>query len=110
MTKTMSIDTAIAQLQTAPRQLKTAEAMALIAAQLLHHPVYLSGITAAVPEGFALSDTIALSAIQSLEKEGAIDGVWQKVEGVGRPRRMYHLRDVAKVKAIALLNVCGGGV
>ncbi len=41
---------------------------------------------------YRLSDTVLYSALQFLEDEKVIDGYWQKVEGRGRPRRMYQVR------------------
>lgn len=40
---------------------------------------------------YRLSDTVLYAALKFLENEGAIAGYWQKVEGRGRPRRMYRL-------------------
>lgn len=41
---------------------------------------------------YRLSDTVLYSALKFLEDEGAIAGYWRKVEGRGRPRRMYQVR------------------
>lgn len=41
---------------------------------------------------YRLSDTVLYSALKFLEDEGVITGYWKKVEGRGRPRRMYQLR------------------
>jgi DNA-binding PadR family transcriptional regulator len=38
-----------------------------------------------------LSDTVLYSALKFLEDTGAISGYWKKVEGRGRPRRMYQI-------------------
>lgn len=40
---------------------------------------------------YRLSDTVLYSALKFLEDEKAITGYWKKVEGRGRPRRMYQL-------------------
>lgn len=40
---------------------------------------------------YRLSDTVLYSALKFLEEEGTITGYWKKVEGRGRPRRMYHI-------------------
>lgn len=40
---------------------------------------------------YRLSDTVLYSALKFLEDEGVIRGYWQKVEGRGRPRRMYEV-------------------
>jgi DNA-binding PadR family transcriptional regulator len=49
---------------------------------------------------YRLSDTVLYSALKFLEDEKVVEGYWQKVEGRGRPRRMYQVRaskmDLAK--------------
>jgi len=40
---------------------------------------------------YRLSDTVLYSALNFLEDENAITGYWKKVEGRGRPRRMYQI-------------------
>ena len=40
---------------------------------------------------YRLSDTVLYSALKFLEDEQAIAGYWKKVEGRGRPRRMYRI-------------------
>jgi DNA-binding PadR family transcriptional regulator len=40
---------------------------------------------------YRLSDTVLYSAIKFLEANGTIVGYWKKVEGRGRPRRMYQI-------------------
>ena len=40
---------------------------------------------------YRLSDTVLYSAIKFLESSGTIIGYWKKVEGRGRPRRMYQI-------------------
>lgn len=40
---------------------------------------------------YRLSDTVLYSALKFLEDEHIISGYWKKVEGRGRPRRMYQL-------------------
>lgn len=40
---------------------------------------------------YRLSDTVLYSALKFLEDDGIISGYWKKVEGRGRPRRMYHV-------------------
>lgn len=40
---------------------------------------------------YRLSDTVLYSALKFLEDENAIVGYWKKVEGRGRPRRMYQI-------------------
>ncbi len=50
-------------------------------------------------QGYRLSDTVLYSALKFLEEEEAIDGYWQKVEGRGRPRRMYSLHPRSQIRA-----------
>ncbi|MBW4655784.1 MAG: PadR family transcriptional regulator [Kaiparowitsia implicata GSE-PSE-MK54-09C] len=40
---------------------------------------------------YRLSDTVLYSALKFLEDTSAITGYWKKVEGRGRPRRMYQI-------------------
>lgn len=42
---------------------------------------------------YRLSDTVLYSALKFLEDEKAIIGYWKKVEGRGRPRRMYQISE-----------------
>lgn len=48
---------------------------------------------------YRLSDTVLYSALKFLEHQGATMGYWKKVEGRGRPRRMYRLRPDWQTKA-----------
>ncbi len=41
---------------------------------------------------YRLSDTVLYSALRFLEDESVIAGYWKKVEGRGRPRRMYQIK------------------
>jgi DNA-binding PadR family transcriptional regulator len=41
---------------------------------------------------YRLSDTVLYSALKFLEDEKVVEGYWQKVEGRGRPRRIYQVR------------------
>lgn len=40
---------------------------------------------------YRLSDTVLYSAIKFLEDSRAVTGYWKKLEGRGRPRRMYQI-------------------
>jgi DNA-binding PadR family transcriptional regulator len=42
---------------------------------------------------YRLSDTVLYSALKFLEDEEILDGYWQKVDGRGRPRRMYQIKE-----------------
>jgi len=48
---------------------------------------------------YRLSDTVLYSALKFLEDEEIIEGYWKKVEGRGRPRRMYQIRAKAAEQA-----------
>ena len=48
---------------------------------------------------YRLSDTVLYSALKFLEDEKAITGYWKKVEGRGRPRRMYQVAPVWLLQA-----------
>lgn len=48
---------------------------------------------------YRLSDTVLYSALKFLEDSKAITGYWKKVEGRGRPRRMYQIHPDWKGKA-----------
>jgi len=54
---------------------------------------------------YRLSDTVLYGALRFLENEGTIAGYWQKVEGRGRPRRMYQVRGeaISQVQELAHL-------
>lgn len=54
---------------------------------------------------YRLSDTVLYSALKFLESENAIKGYWKKVEGRGRPRRMYQVREEWINKAQELANL-----
>ncbi len=54
---------------------------------------------------YRLSDTVLYSALKFLEDESAITGYWKKVEGRGRPRRMYQVREDWADKAKELANL-----
>lgn len=51
---------------------------------------------------YRLSDTVLYGAIKFLESHQTIVGYWQKVEGRGRPRRMYRLEPEWTTKAAEL--------
>ncbi|NES82046.1 MAG: helix-turn-helix transcriptional regulator [Moorea sp. SIO2B7] len=49
--------------------------------------------------GYRLSDTVLYSALKFLEEAGTISGYWKKVQGRGRPRRMYLVCPESQKKA-----------
>jgi len=54
---------------------------------------------------YRLSDTVLYSALKFLEDQNAIDGYWKKVEGRGRPRRMYRLNPDWRMQAEELAEL-----
>ena len=54
---------------------------------------------------YRLSDTVLYSAIKFLEDEKAITGYWKKLEGRGRPRRMYQVSPQWQTQAQDLANL-----
>jgi DNA-binding PadR family transcriptional regulator len=67
----------------------------ILAVLLEHGDSYGTALIQRIDQDYSLyrlSDTVLYSALQFLEDEKVIDGYWQKVEGRGRPRRMYQVR------------------
>ncbi len=60
---------------------------------------------AALYADYRLSDTVLYSALKFLEDQNAIDGYWKKVEGRGRPRRMYRLNPDHRMQAEELAEL-----
>jgi len=54
---------------------------------------------------YRLSDTVLYSALKFLEDQTAVDGYWKKVEGRGRPRRMYRLNPDRRMQAEELAEL-----
>jgi DNA-binding PadR family transcriptional regulator len=54
---------------------------------------------------YRLSDTVLYNALKFLEDEDMITGYWKKVEGRGRPRRMYQIRPEKMEQARELANL-----
>lgn len=54
---------------------------------------------------YRLSDTVLYSALKFLEEKKMIAGYWKKVEGRGRPRRMYqiHPEDTQQAQELSRL-------
>lgn len=59
---------------------------------------------------YRLSDTVLYSALKFLEDSGTIAGYWKKVEGRGRPRRMYQIKPAWQERATELANLWHGYV
>ncbi len=54
---------------------------------------------------YRLSDTVLYSALKFLEEEQVIVGYWKKVEGRGRPRRMYQIRGEWRSQMVELTHL-----
>jgi DNA-binding PadR family transcriptional regulator len=54
---------------------------------------------------YRLSDTVLYGALKFLEESGTITGYWKKVEGRGRPRRMYQIESRFQSQAQDLSNL-----
>ena len=70
-------------------------AVCYVLSVLTRHDSYGTELIHAIEQeypNYRLSDTVLYSALKFLENQAAIIGYWKKVEGRGRPRRMYRLR------------------
>ncbi len=56
---------------------------------------------------YRLSDTVLYGALKFLEDEATIAGYWKKVEGRGRPRRMYQVATEGRQRARDLARLWG---
>lgn len=77
-------------------------AVCYVLAVLLQQDSYGTELIQKLTETYAdyrLSDTVLYSALKFLEDQRAIDGYWKKVEGRGRPRRMYRLNPDWRMRA-----------
>jgi DNA-binding PadR family transcriptional regulator len=54
---------------------------------------------------YRLSDTVLYGALKFLEESGTITGYWKKVEGRGRPRKMYHIEPRFQLQARKLAGL-----
>lgn len=54
---------------------------------------------------YRLSDTVLYSALKFLEDQKAIAGYWKKVEGRGRPRKMYQITSQWHLRAEELARL-----
>lgn len=81
------------------------QAVCYVLHTLLAEDVYGTGLINALEKEFPqyrLSDSILYSALQFLQDEGITIPYWKKVEGRGRPRRMYELVASRRKEAQAL--------
>lgn len=78
---------------------------------LLHKDSYGTELIQHLEEeypSYRLSDTVLYSALKFLEDASAISGYWKKVEGRGRPRRMYQIHDNWSDKAREFASLWSG--
>lgn len=83
-------------------------AVCYVLAVLIHRDSYGTELIQALLhqyKGYRLSDTVLYGALKFLEDENAITGYWKKVEGRGRPRRMYRLSPDYQLKARELADL-----
>ncbi|MEO0533609.1 MAG: PadR family transcriptional regulator [Cyanobacteria bacterium P01_A01_bin.123] len=83
-------------------------AVCYVLAVLIHRDSYGTELIQALLQqyiGYRLSDTVLYGALKFLEDENAITGYWKKVEGRGRPRRMYRLSPDYQLKARELADL-----
>ncbi len=83
-------------------------AVCYVLAILLQQDSYGTELIQKLAETYAdyrLSDTVLYSALKFLEDQNAIDGYWKKVEGRGRPRRMYRLNPDWRMQAEELAEL-----
>lgn len=83
-------------------------AVCYVLSVLLQQDSYGTELIQKLSEAFAdyrLSDTVLYSALKFLEDQQAIDGYWKKVEGRGRPRRMYRLNPDWRMQAEELAEL-----
>jgi hypothetical protein len=83
-------------------------AVCYVLAVLVRHDSYGTELIHAIEKdypNYRLSDTVLYSALKFLENQAAIMGYWKKVEGRGRPRRMYRLRPDWQMKARELADL-----
>ena len=83
-------------------------AVCYVLSVLIRHDSYGTELIHAIEKdypSYRLSDTVLYSALKFLENQAAIMGYWKKVEGRGRPRRMYRLRPDWQMKARELADL-----
>lgn len=83
-------------------------AVCYVLSVLTHHDSYGTELIQAIEQeypNYRLSDTVLYSALKFLENQAAIMGYWKKVEGRGRPRRMYRLRPDWQMQARELAEL-----
>lgn len=85
-----------------PTYLNKELAVCYILAILLQHESYGTELIDKLEQEYShyrLSDTVLYGALKFLEDTGTITGYWKKVEGRGRPRRMYQVSPASHQQA-----------
>lgn len=83
-------------------------AVCYVLSVLIRHDSYGTELIHAIEKdypNYRLSDTVLYNALKFLENQAAIMGYWKKVEGRGRPRRMYRLRPDWQMRARELADL-----
>lgn len=91
-----------------PAHLNKELAVCYILNVLLRHDSYGTELIQLLEQEYPtyrLSDTVLYSALRFLEEQSAVLGYWKKVEGRGRPRRMYQIRPEWEDKAKELASL-----
>jgi len=83
-----------------PRQMTLEDAVAYLCHLLITRGegFYGSAILSSPPDGWKLSDTMLSSTLSVLDDEGWVDCHEQKVEGRGRPRKIYTIAPGAETE------------
>lgn len=109
MTMTMTFDDIYRYFQSPPPVYLNKElAVCYILSVVLQGDSYGTELIDRLEEEYAiyrLSDTVLYSALKFLEAQDSITGYWKKVEGRGRPRRMYQLTPEFRNKAQELARL-----
>lgn len=88
-----------------PHYLNRQLAVCYVLSVLLHRESYGTELIEQLEQDYPcyrLSDTVLYGALKFLEQEKTVVGYWKKVEGRGRPRRMYQLNEAAQPQAEGL--------
>jgi DNA-binding PadR family transcriptional regulator len=109
MAKPMTFDAIYEFFQTPQLTYLTQEmAVCYVLAVLCHQDSYgtalIENLTLEYPR-YRLSDTILYEVIRFLEDNNIIESYWQRMEGRGRPRHMYHILSDAQHQAESLADL-----
>ncbi|MEM8604643.1 MAG: PadR family transcriptional regulator [Cyanobacteria bacterium P01_H01_bin.121] len=90
-----------------PHYLNKQLAVCYVLSVLLDHDSYGSELMQSLEKeypDYRLSDTVLYGALKFLEDADTVTGYWRKVEGRGRPRRMYQIADTWREQARELAS------